>query len=128
MINLQERRYRRHLLQSPILVAFLFVVILLLANSVFGIYKKNQAANINRIESERKLDLLVDKQKRLQGEIARLKTSRGIEEELRSKFQVTKAGEEVLVVVDDPSIMDSLSEVSEPENSLWVKFLKMFGN
>ncbi len=126
MINLQERRYRRHILQSPFLAVFLLVITLLLTKSVYSIYKKNQVANINRMESQRKLDLLVEKEKRLQAEIAKLKTTRGIEEELRSKFQVTKEGEEVLVVVDDPAVIDNLDQVSVEGAGLWSKFIKIF--
>ena len=126
MINLQERRYRRHILQSPFLAVFLLVITLLLTKSVYSIYKKNQVANINRMESQRKLDLLVEKEKRLQAEIAKLNTTRGIEEELRSKFQVTKEGEEVLVVVDDPAVIDNLDQVSVEGAGLWSKFIKIF--
>ncbi|MBI3632417.1 MAG: hypothetical protein HY225_03140 [Candidatus Vogelbacteria bacterium] len=99
----------------------------MIANSVYGIYKKDQVANINRIESERKLNILKDKEERLQTEIAKLKTSRGIEEELRSKFQVTKNGEEVLVVVDDPVSATDASQTPRDGDGIWGKFLKLIG-
>lgn len=57
-------------------------------------------ARINRQEAEIALANLKNKQAGLEKEIARLETDRGVEEELRRRFQVVRPGEQVLVIVD----------------------------
>ena len=60
----------------------------------------------------------------LEEEIERLSTERGVEEEIRSKFDVARAGEQVLVIVDAKE-EDVLLE-SEEEVSAWQRFLNFF--
>lgn len=127
MSNLQDRRYLRRILRSRVFMGFLLLVAILLSRSVYGIYKKVEIARINRIESERKLSALQEKEQHLREEIGKLKTTRGIEEELRNKFQITKTGEEVLVVVDEPVAVTNSNSFSKDEDGLWRKFTKIFG-
>ncbi|MBI3633676.1 MAG: hypothetical protein HY226_05285 [Candidatus Vogelbacteria bacterium] len=127
MRDLQERRYFRRLLRSPLFAVFLSVLFLLLCNSVYRIYRKDEVARLNRIESDKRLAALKEKEEYLKTQISKLKTSRGVEEELRNKFQVTKDGEEVLVVVDDPGTTGDISRSPRDNGSMWDKFLKLIG-
>lgn len=120
--DLQDRKRFRRILGSPITGVILFVVVAMLAKSDYNIYKTNQIARINREESDRRLLLLQEKHDRLSLELQKLKTARGIEEELRNKFQVTKSGEEVLVVLDE----DIPKPPIEADKGYWQKFIDFF--
>lgn len=121
--DLQEKKRWKKYMQSPIMIGVLLIIVVLLINSDYNIYKTNQITKMNREESEKKLALLQDNRDRLIAELERLKTERGVEEELRNKFQITKLGEEVLVVVDEVS--DKKPEVSD-NKSYWDSFLDFF--
>ena len=129
MRDLQERRRIRQILSSPILSFILFVILLILLNSVYGVYKRGEIARINRIEGDRKLGLLRDRQERLSKEIAKLSTDRGVEEELRNKFQITKKGEEVMIVVDEIPAKPIVGPIlgKDSDQGFLKKFLELIG-
>lgn len=129
MRDLQERRRIRQILSSPILSFILFVILLILLNGIYGVYKRGEIARINRIEGDRKLALLKDRQERLSNEIAKLSTDRGVEEELRNKFQITKKGEEVMIVVDEVPARPILGSISskDGDQSFLKKLLELIG-
>ena len=127
-MDLQERNRLRYFLHSPILSMFLLIMVVLLINSNYHIYKKNQMAKMNRDESDRRLALLREKNNRLEIMLKKLRTERGVEEELRNKFQITKSGEEVLVVVDQdgPLQVGNYAAVSR-YGSYWQRLKSFFG-
>lgn len=69
-------------------------------------YKKERDTRLRRIEQREVLDELEGREESLREEIERLSTERGIEEEVRSKFEVGKEGEEVVIIVDNPDDED----------------------
>lgn len=103
MRYLQERGRFRRRLQSPILAIALFIIFILVARSTWEVYKKDRIARINREESEKALSLLRARKEYLNSQLKNLSTERGVEGELRSKYQVTKEGEKGLVIVEDIS-------------------------
>lgn len=126
MSYLQEKRRLKLLLQSRVLLAVLVISIILLLGANYDIYKKNEMASINRQESDRKLAVLKQKKDQLTLELQRLDTKEGVEEELRDKFQITKSGEEVLVVLNtDEGATDTAS--STVDKGFWQKFKDFVG-
>ncbi len=102
------------------------ISIILLLGANYDIYKKNEMASINRQESDRKLAVLKQKKDQLTLELQRLDTKEGVEEELRDKFQITKSGEEVLVVLNtDEGATDTAS--STVDKGFWQKFKDFVG-
>jgi cell division protein FtsB len=126
MRDLQERKRYRNFLLSPVTSVILLIVVIFLLKSNYNIYKKNQIAKINREESDRKLALLREKSDRLTDQLKKLETERGVEEELRNKFQITKSGEEVLVVVDEEGEGQVKNEPVEEEQTYWQRFISFF--
>jgi cell division protein FtsB len=124
--DLQERKRFRNFLNSPVTSVILLIVVAFLVKSNYNIYKKNQIAKINRDESDRKLALLRQKSDHLTDQLKKLETERGVEEELRNKFQITKSGEEVLVVVDEEGEGEVKSELAEVEQTYWQRFISFF--
>lgn len=119
---LQERKRFRSIIGSPIIFVALLITVLFLLKSNYNIYKKNQIAKINRVESDRRLALLRQKSDHLTDQLKKLETERGVEEELRNKFQITKSGEEVLVVVDEDMADDDKDVQPEEEQTYWQRF------
>lgn len=68
---------------------------------------------VNRMQEEKR-ELSI-RQRQLMNTTANLSTERGIEEEIREKFSVTKPGERVIVLVDDPET----NTAAEPEKRPW---------
>lgn len=71
--------------------------------SVWGVYRQERQTGENTERRLAQLEELLERERALDTEIERLSTDRGIEEEIRRKFEVAKAGEEVIVIVDTPA-------------------------
>ena len=79
----------------------LFVVILFLAQSVWGVWQKNAVARGARNEAATELSNLKERHGDLNKRVSRLETPRGEEEELRRNFPVVQVGEKVIIIVDE---------------------------
>ena len=100
MLAFQDKRRIRQIIYSRAMIVFLAVVFGSFAWASFHMYgkesdtreKRNIALNEEKVLGEKQSDLLT--------RLERLKTDRGIEEEIRKKFRVVKEGEGVIIVVD----------------------------
>jgi cell division protein FtsB len=124
MRDFQGRRKWHRILRSDVFSFILLIATILLLKSVWGVYNKDSVARINMQEAEVTLANLQKKKAGLEKEIAKLNTERGVEEELRRRFQVVKPGEQVLMIVDKnenkaPVAMKEVGIVS----SIWNKLL-----
>lgn len=102
MFDFYERRKIKQWLYSWPFLIVLIVVSAFLIHSVWGVYQKERLTNINK---KQRLTHLKDLEKRkdaLQKEINRLNTERGIEEDIRQKFEMVKDGEREIIIVDTP--------------------------
>lgn len=100
MREFQEKQKIRRRVYSRTSIIALFVLCILVAKGLTGVYAKERSS---RIEVER-LDIqkkeLEEKLILVSAQTEILKTEKGIESEIRNKFDVVKVGERVLVVVD----------------------------
>jgi len=124
MTDFQQQREVKKIIYSKITIFVLFIVVIFLAHSTYGIYQKENLSATSYSEVKKEYDSLQERQSMLNSEIMRLKTENGIEEEIRSKFSVAKPGETVVVVVDENGSA-STSDNKSPE-SLWSKFIGLF--
>lgn len=101
MKELQRRQKIRQIVYSWPSLALIGLLAFLLAKGAFGVMiKERQSAE--RLENlEGKSAELNKREAELSAEIARLSTERGVEEEIRDKFSVTKEGEYVAIIVDE---------------------------
>lgn len=86
-------------------------------HGVWGVYQKEHQARINKHRRLAHLEELKAMQGALKEEIDQLSTGRGIDEEIRQKFEVAKEGERVIVIVESP-LNKHLSEGKKDENIL----------
>jgi cell division protein FtsB len=101
-----------------VLVAFV-ILILFLAKGVYDIYGREQESAKLRSDAEQKMRDLEAQKANLSGEVEKLGSEAGVEEKIRSKFNVAKPGENVVLIVDDATT----TATSTPGffASLWAK-------
>jgi cell division protein FtsB len=123
MREFQEKKRFRRFLYSKGMVALLLIMAIFFGRATWNLYKKAHESAANASQAQNALKRLEDRQKVLNEEISRLKTDEGIEAEIRSKYGVSKPGEQVLIIVDDQKA--TTTEVRE-EEGWWQKFKEAF--
>lgn len=103
---------------------FLFSLLIILGNSTRKVYNKNKDAEKALVRMEQEIQELNDRKQELKNAQERLKTQEGIEYEIRKKFSVARAGEQVAIIVDDTST----STDSAQTPSSWQKIKDFFSN
>lgn len=101
-MDFYEKRKFKKLLYSKVTLIILGLIVVWLSFNVFSMYKKEKSTRLKRIEQKEILSELEAREASLSTEIERLSTESGIEEEVRSKFEVGKDGEKLVVIVDKP--------------------------
>jgi len=124
VIDFHEKRKLKQFFYSKVTLVVLAIVVLLLLNSVWNIFLKERETNTTRKKLEREFVELQEREVLLREEIERLSTPRGVEEEIRSKFEVAKDGEEIMVIVD-PGHKDS-TDTDDSRRSFWSRLFNIF--
>ena len=101
MFDYQQKKKIRKVIYSKITLVILFIFIIILIKANYGIFKKERLSNENYNIVKDDFDSLKNRKSILESEIQRMKTEEGIEEEIRSKFDVSKPGEVVVNIIDD---------------------------
>ena len=91
----------KRLTQSKFVLTLLSILIFFFAWNLFTFMEKMQKTTKHRKIMENKIVELKKKKERLTGNIEKLKTDRGIEEELRNKLGLGKEGEEVIIILGE---------------------------
>jgi len=124
MFDFHEKRKLKQFLYSKVTLVVLAIVVLLLLNSVWNIFLKERVTNTTRKKLEREFVELQEREALLREEIERLSTPRGVEEEIRSKFEVAKEGEEIMVIVD-PGREDN-TNTDDSKKGFWSRLFNIF--
>jgi len=109
---------------GKIALLVLLLVFVLLAKGTWAVYKKASFAKYNRDLAENELTVLYEREEALQEELTRLGTQRGLEEEIRQKFDVGREGEQLIVLVD---ALEPAEVVEFREPTVWEKIVEFFG-
>ena len=123
MLDFQQKRKLRSRLYNRWALGILGVVVLLAIHSTWGAYQKERESAKLLQMAETQSSELQNRQKELQDKIANMQTPQGLEEEIRSKFNVAKPNENVAIVLDSSDATSSLSATS---TSFWQKILNFF--
>lgn len=120
MKEFQQKTRFRKLIFSPAAAGIIVIVLVFLILATFNVYKKSKQANLKRDEAKEQLKDLEERKEYLVGEIERLQSVLGIEEEIRNKFQFAKPGETTVVIIDEnkdePATVDE-----ENKKTFWQK-------
>lgn len=103
MLPFQERKKFRKILYSKASILVLLVAFILVSRGAWSVHQKAEIARTERDESVRMLAELQERNTALEASLERLKSDKGIEDEVRQKYAVARPGEEVVVVVDESS-------------------------
>jgi cell division protein FtsB len=91
----------RKLYSKPVLIG-LAILIVFIAKGTWGVYQKEIESRKNVAMVMTELESLEERKAFLEAETEKLNSMEGKEEVIRQKYQVSKNGEGVLVVVDKP--------------------------
>jgi cell division protein FtsB len=100
MWNRNQRRGAAWLLLRRLGLLVLLVLVIIAADAVWGVYKKEGESQILREHAESQREDLLKRRSQLEAEIADLKSDRGLEEALREQYSLAVEGERLIVIVD----------------------------
>ncbi len=103
MLDFKKKKKVKEILYSRFMIIILLAIFLFFVSGAWDVYKKASFSGYNKMVAEKKLNILKNKKESLISKIDELKTERGVETKIRSKFGLVKKGEEVVVVVDKNS-------------------------
>jgi cell division protein FtsB len=101
MFDFHEKRKIRSLVYSKISIGIIVILAVLLSISTAERYSAERAMYQKRAEAEAELEALKLRAATLETQVNHLDNERGIEEELRSRFDVAKEGEQVVIIIDN---------------------------
>lgn len=102
MATFQQRRDPVRLLWRRLSMVALCIAIIAVGKGVWSLYIKEQASRELKAEAIVARDSLQRREAELRTEIANLKSVRGIEAELRERYDVAAEGEGVIVIIEPP--------------------------
>jgi len=120
MYRYEQRRDPTRLMWRRLAAAVLLIVVAIGVRGVWGVYKKAQESHELRVEAEAKLNDLKQREAELRADISMLRTDRGVEEQLRERYDLAKDNEGVIVIVEPPA------PPAEPQPSNFQKFKRWF--
>jgi cell division protein FtsB len=123
MRNFQKKGRLKYLMQSKLFLIFFGIVILAFIYSIFNFVGKTEEASRNRKIAENKIIELEKSKEKFNSDINKLKTEKGIEENIREKFGLAKEGENMILVVDDKNSAEMTQEKDTGGFFFWLKNL-----
>lgn len=103
MATFQQRRDPMRLMWRRLIAVGLLILLAIALRGVWGVYKKSQESHELKIEAQAQLGDLRKRENELRTDISNLKSDRGVEAELRERYDVAAEGEGVVVIVDPPA-------------------------
>lgn len=101
MFDFHEKRKMKAILYSKVVFVLLILLAILLSVSVYNRFIVVQGTKVRLDERKEDLEALEMRAGVLQEKVDYLENERGIEEELRNRFDVAKEGEQVIVILED---------------------------
>ena len=112
--NKQKKRWTNYLI-----LLGLAIILVLVLRATWSLYQKNQSAMSNLRNSTERMAKLAEREAVLRDKIERLKTARGVEEEIRNNFPVVKAGEQVINIVEEEPKPITILTITKPWWRFW---------
>lgn len=96
--DFRKKRQLKRILYSTGALVVLGVIVFSLGHATWDVYQKAKLTDERRQEALNELARLKKQEATLKEQLQRLQTDRGIEEEVRTKFNVAKEGEKVVTI------------------------------
>lgn len=122
MREFQEKRRREKRIYSPLVIAGLVILTLVMAKASWNVLWKKAESERKYNEAREALQKLDAREAMLLKSIEELETETGREKEIREKFRMTKEGEELIIVLDE----NRQPATSPQEEGVWSRVKSMF--
>lgn len=122
MLDFQLKRKLRAIFYHRATLVVLFILVLFVLRASWSIYYKQRESEILKNRSLDYKSGLEVRQRKLQLQIDKLNSESGLEAEIRSKFNVARDKENIVVIVDDKATTTS----SSMSNGFWQKLKGFF--
>ena len=122
MFDLHEKRRMRSWLYSKVTIGVVLILCLLMAGSVYKRYQVEREMAERRAETEASLNALEDRAAAIQEKVDTLENQRGLEAEIRDRFDVAREGEQVVIILDSEEEVQESAPVVPVEEKPWYKF------
>ena len=109
----RKQKNRSALYSIPTLVILLLVTILVAKGAVGVMSKAEQSSKLSKSLAEKATTLTL-REGELKDSLARLKTVEGVKDEIRKRFSVTQAGEQVAIIIEGRGVSSSTSDSTLP--------------
>ncbi len=131
MFDFHEKRKIRRIVYSKVFIGAIFLFALLMGKSVYERFTIEREMALKLEERMKELHTLEERAALLESKVEHLKNDRGIEEELRTRFDVAKEGEQVVIIVEKPDEKEQKqtvqgSAIPSSQGSSFVKRLKFW--
>ncbi|MEO8638081.1 MAG: septum formation initiator family protein [Candidatus Taylorbacteria bacterium] len=100
MKEFKKKKKLKSILYSRVSIVLLLILFFFIARSTYEVWGKQSESQGKKNQAQTELEKLKARQEELSGEISRLKTPEGIEEEIREKFKMAKENENMAIIVD----------------------------
>ncbi len=138
MFEFNRKKTYKKFIYSPLALLLLFLILLVFIRAVFDVYKKERVSDQYLKKEQEQLASMTSRQKELSQSVDYLKTDKGVEVELRSKFRVVREGESVAVIVDNDASSSRISPIktapivtsivaTTTQKNLWQRLLDAIG-
>jgi len=120
---LRRKKYERIIYSRPV-VLLLIILLVVLSRAVIGVYEKAQSTEENLVEAEIELEKLDERGDLLEARLESLGTEKGVEAEIREKFNVVRDGENVIMLLEPEEIDSNIGK--ETKKSFWERIKSLF--
>jgi cell division protein FtsB len=121
--DFEQRKRVKRVLFSKATSVILAIILILLGRITWRIYQKERDSRDRVTQLTREAGELENRRDDLATSLTRLKTDRGAEDEIRTKFAVVKEGERIIQIVEPHG---TTSTTTEPKKGWWQRFLGLF--
>lgn len=116
MFDFHEKRKIKSWLFSKPAIILLLAASAFLATSVYDLYGKERATAKKHAERAAELAELIAHADALEAEVTYMQSERGIEEEIRDRFDVVKEGEQAVIILERRPATGTPSAAPEANN------------
>lgn len=121
-IDFHEKQRARRRLYSPLTFLVLLALIAVAGYNAWDMYQKSRRAEGALDGTREAYAALAEREGFLEARLEELGTEAGLEAEIRERFGVAKAGEEVIVVLSE----EESDPLTPPREGLWAKIKSWF--
>jgi len=127
MLDFRKKKKMNTSLYSKGVLFIFIIIIIFLANATWNVYQNYKEAKINEYRVSSRLGEVEKRESEIIEKIDKLSTERGMEEELRKRFDVAKEGENIIIVVEPDGVESGESgNINVGNTGFWDKFMNIF--